>query len=878
MNVMREFIADIGKEGAMVFKMLKGFGRLMLTTAVLCSVGLFLCGNEVKAAIDDTKAVVEIGSDNVVVNFQVADAASDVSITEASLTVKIGTEDEFDVKVFEEADPGKKIEHGTSSKLCEIPKTRLLEEIEKDHLTGPGNIAITKVKYKAGGSFDTPITDKSLGTVHTIKVKTAVDTSNYNTASAGKVSKFTIGGRTYSTGLGAYYTGYGISGEKLNIETSGADEAKYYENISAIGASETAPLAKWYDVDADKSPKFKKAGTGLSDATIGDADETYALQYFPKFTATVESATQSIYLKEDGTYGASIDVPYTTAVASGETKDKTVVDANVVMLPALNVTANIVADSFTGAKGTTSGKGELKPGTKAVLTSDATPGTGTITVKAYTNEATPQVAPLEPTVTGSIALTVYPALKDVTFSPASIEIIKSSTQNVVLAPVPAGADISKLWERVGTGKYSLTFTDSKKVLDQANCKFAKSGADEKGAFIIASSKKTGTATATLSFTVPETGKTITKSIDVKVVTDTTLDAEKSAKNINSSYNYITVGYELSLSSLINNNLVTGEGKKASGKLDYIIWDDDDDASKFVESYKSLTDEASKPSKTLKGKAEGTVKFTAVLESGEEIEGISVGIYPMPKATYGSDHKVTVSVPAKVATEYGDGNAIGSGKGFKLIMEDSSGNSLYEYDDSKYQTVVSSPKDYKTDVAVSAADIEAMVTNAATNGRFSGDTQVKFKVIPMGYKQGSSSEITKANSAVNAKTDGAQVYQLKSSGTNFADSFAYGLDGMKVNLTATPNTGFTFAKWTDGVTSNPRVIEVAGSKPRIYTPEAKESAAAGAGGDNSGLYDDVPKTAESNAAIWLIVFMVFAVMGTGYALYLQLTAATSKNGK
>ena len=36
----------------MVFKrVLKGIGRLMLTTAVMCGVGLFLCSSEVKAAV-----------------------------------------------------------------------------------------------------------------------------------------------------------------------------------------------------------------------------------------------------------------------------------------------------------------------------------------------------------------------------------------------------------------------------------------------------------------------------------------------------------------------------------------------------------------------------------------------------------------------------------------------------------------------------------------------------------------------------------------------------------------------------------------------------------------------------------------------------------
>ena len=44
----------------MVFKrVLKGIGRLMLTTAVMCGVGLFLCSSEVKAAPSVTLSKVE---------------------------------------------------------------------------------------------------------------------------------------------------------------------------------------------------------------------------------------------------------------------------------------------------------------------------------------------------------------------------------------------------------------------------------------------------------------------------------------------------------------------------------------------------------------------------------------------------------------------------------------------------------------------------------------------------------------------------------------------------------------------------------------------------------------------------------------------------
>ena len=52
-----------GKEGAMVFKrVLKGIGRLMLTTAVMCGVGLFLCSSEVKAAVPTL--TIERGTDD----------------------------------------------------------------------------------------------------------------------------------------------------------------------------------------------------------------------------------------------------------------------------------------------------------------------------------------------------------------------------------------------------------------------------------------------------------------------------------------------------------------------------------------------------------------------------------------------------------------------------------------------------------------------------------------------------------------------------------------------------------------------------------------------------------------------------------------------
>ncbi len=57
MHVLGSTMQEGGKEGAMVFNMLKGMKRLILTTAVLCGVGLFLCGSEVKAAPTSTSII-----------------------------------------------------------------------------------------------------------------------------------------------------------------------------------------------------------------------------------------------------------------------------------------------------------------------------------------------------------------------------------------------------------------------------------------------------------------------------------------------------------------------------------------------------------------------------------------------------------------------------------------------------------------------------------------------------------------------------------------------------------------------------------------------------------------------------------------------------
>lgn len=869
----------------MVFKMLKGFGRLMLTAVLLCSVGLFLCGNVVKADDPDpgvTEVKVDTTGSDITVKFHNGTSAA-ITLKEAK--IKIGG------STFSKTlNPQVEVASGADSPvLYSLPKNDILKDALETVKT-TSSIVVTDAIVVS--DTDTPYNVNpaklpAADPVFTVTVKKAIDTKYDTAITSFALNTFTVGGRDYSSST-TDYVGYGLKGDAVVIQTkdqkAGSDavsSSSYYECINGDSTAKN-----WYDVDADKKPVFTSLGT-TKNATIGEDNLTYSVQYFPKANPITLSngGDETIYLKNDGTSPKNIEVEFNAlTAASGAEKDNTIIKSNIYVKPILTIgtDGNIKSTAWSSTAVNNATKGEIKL-TGAVLTADTAPGRAIASVKAVNSNG--DDSPLDISASGSINVLAYAALKDITLSNTSVTMLKKGTENVTITDVsPAGADPA-IWERVGTSKVTLTYSDSKKIIDQANTKVGNISG--KNGLQIAAANKVGTgSTVTLSFTVPETGSVISKTINVTVAEDTSLDPEKSVKNINGSdKNYITVGYELDLATLINSNLVTAEGKtipKADRpSLEYIEWDDTDKADKYVDGYKKMTDEASKPSLKLKGKAEGTVTFSAILDDGTSLDDISVSIYPMPSAKYSSDHKVTVTVPAKVSTGYGDTDTnINSGKGFKLVMEDSSGNTLYEYDKTKFQSVISSVKDYSTSYAVAATDIEAMVTNAATNGKFTGDTQVKFKVVPMGYKQSTSTEMITAKDEVNAKTDGVQVYQLSSSGTNFANSYAYGLDGQTVNLTATPNTGFTFSKWTDGVTSNPRSIKVSGSGTRAFTPEAKESAAAGGGaaGDNSGLYDDVPKTAESNVAIWLIVFMVFAVMGTAYALYLQLRAATSKNGK
>ncbi|MDY4837899.1 MAG: hypothetical protein SO165_09065, partial [Lachnospiraceae bacterium] len=109
----------------MVFKrVLKGIGRLMLTTAVMCGVGLFLCSSEVKAA-NSPKISIERDSANKEFKIYLIPDLTDTS------------EDTGEVLYTLDAEKNVELVNASSNSLCTI--NLIQSEIKKVNTTGTGD-------------------------------------------------------------------------------------------------------------------------------------------------------------------------------------------------------------------------------------------------------------------------------------------------------------------------------------------------------------------------------------------------------------------------------------------------------------------------------------------------------------------------------------------------------------------------------------------------------------------------------------------------------------------------------------------------------------------------------------------------------------------
>lgn len=839
----------------MVFKrVLKGIGRLMLTTAVMCGVGLFLCSSEVKAEVS-----VGLNQGTNEGDFKVTVSSSLGDDIESLKSVKLYKDDKVIYSIDNLSEP---ISDGTPCYYT-VQKDKFItgSGINDLGLAGNGskvginNVGITYLKSGNSESeeikLSTPLSN-AIESAPIYKISAGRPIGLYDEVVFRPEYEYEVNGRNSQ---------YGYKDESYTINHKNV-EAETLNNYYMLVKKDDSPT---FDADDDS---WESGGMVIGNGIIVDKNVSYKVAYLPKVdklsvlsssnSQSTLSATETGQKLSIVTNTKDVNTTLTFGIesfmSSTERQNEAILgyyNKNVIASPTNNM--NLADPANLGAK---------TCDIKMQLSSLSTTGTckAIIGLELGTNSKK-TVAKIElPITVSAVQATDFKLKND------SISVMAGSIKEVELIEgfLPANASQS-------LSDYVIT------VVEETASSLKTDGltVDSNGIIKIAPKESVTSGTTKLKVTVKDTASSTTfdsKYITVNIVS---FDKDKTISSIkNSNKNYITYnkdkGYSLDIKQLIIDNAKDTSGNAVTITKDQIT--------EVSVGGSPCTDGIWKPSEAANNKE---VKCKV---NGVQIDGIKVSAYPMPTATYSSSNRtLSVKIPTKVATAYSDDNNIRQSKGFKLILEDSSGNTLYEYTDSKYQNVLSSSSESTVTYTVPAADIEGMITSAASNGKFSADTtSVKFKVIPMGYKQSSTSDETiKAKDEIAGKTDAVTVYKVSASGTNFTSSAAYGLDGQTVSITATPNSGYSFKQWSDGNTSNPRQVKVSASGTRSFQAVAGDRVAnsTGAGGtDNSELYDDVPKTAESNSAIWLIVFMVFAVMGTTYALYLQLRAANSKHDR
>ena len=830
----------------MVFKrVLKGIGRLMLTTAVMCGVGLFLCSSEVKAAAPsspngDGKVYINETGDNYEIVIDAPASANYTTIADPKILLNsklvVGSSG-FTIPeaTVTNSEPNAKI-----LTLAVVSKSAvdsaLIEEIGK-------NTLIENTDFTAGSSVNLKAkitvnsSEKDSNDEIVSKPIYKVDVTKFNTGvTFAPTFSYTVGGRNMQ---------YGYEGESYEVMPSQTDYDlnNYFDLVNESNSFSLDP----------KDTAWRPANTISGTIKSTQSENVFKVAYLPKIEELkiADPTNGRLDITTSGVAPVSSTVKYQIGRIAGD-KETSFTD-----LTNYKLVASTPSSTNLGSlEATTVGQSVGNCKITMSLSSTDTSGSGTARISAILGNHT----------VSSVDLPVSLSIKATSFE-------LNSTTVSLMAGVEQQIDIIKGILPAGANQDLSNYDGIATVTSGADLINTPTYAAGKLTLKTKPSVTSGTATVKITLKDNTTSTDLDpQTLTVKIIS---FSKDNTIKSINSSNkNYITYnkdkGYSLDIKQLIIDN--------AKDTSDNAVTITKDQIKEVYVGGSSCTDGIWKPSEA------ATNKEVKCKVNGVQIDGIRVSAYPMPTATYSSSNRtLSVKIPTKVATAYSDDNNIRQSKGFKLILEDSSGNTLYEYTDSKYQNVLSSSSESTVSYTVTASDIEGMITSAASNGKFSADTtSVKFKVIPMGYKQSSTSDETiKAKDEIAGKTDAVTVYKVSASGTNFTSSAAYGLDGQTVSITATPNSGYSFKQWSDGNTSNPRQVKVSASGTRAFQAVAGDRVAnsTGAGGtDNSELYDDVPKTAESNSAIWLIVFMVFAVMGTTYALYLQLRAANSKHDR
>lgn len=144
---------------------------------------------------------------------------------------------------------------------------------------------------------------------------------------------------------------------------------------------------------------------------------------------------------------------------------------------------------------------------------------------------------------------------------------------------------------------------------------------------------------------------------------------------------------------------------------------------------------------------------------------------------------------------------------------------------------------------------------------------------------------KVNTKVGSISDEITAYRVSVSGDHITTNSVYGLEGHKVQLTATPNTGYELTGWSDSSSTTEKTrtftVKTSGNAYTVTTKTSGSSNGSTSGNGttpnktgNSNL-DKVPKTGESMAIYWVIMVAIISASIVAAVLYKYFTPKVRK---
>ena len=527
----------------MVFKrVLKGIGRLMLTTAVMCGVGLFLCSSEVKAYVEVGLTAGDNSGD-----FKVTVSSSLGDDIESLKSVKLYKDDKVIYSIDNLSEP---ISDGTPCYYI-VQKDKFItgSGINDLGLAGNGskvginNVGITYLKSGNSESeeikLSTPLSN-AIESAPIYKVS-AAKASSYDEVVYEPKFKYTVGGRENCQ--------YGYEGETYKIEDVNANVSHYYM------------LAKLDNNDPSNPIEFNAGDNGWKDcstdpviiesASIGAKNVLYKVAYLPKVM------DKKLVVKDPSNSGSTLS-PTGLNIVSNSVNGNTTLTYEVVSFENENENAqkNIIIGHYKPAQSIIekSNMADISFASSGSNGCNVTMkllniGTiGKVKVKLAIKLGNDiEVASVElPITLSAVTATGFELQSDTVTLMAG----ESKDVSIIKGILPAGAN-QNLENYTGYA----TVTSGNNLIE--TCTYNNTGGNKTvGTITLKTSSGVTSGTATVQIELKDGATSIDKkSFEIKIIS---FDKEKTISSINkSNKNYITYnkdkGYSLDIKQLIIDN-------------------------------------------------------------------------------------------------------------------------------------------------------------------------------------------------------------------------------------------------------------------------------------------------------------------------------------